>query len=93
MVNNTTNCQRKTGSLAAKGKTTAATTAQVAVSGPTINCLEEPNSAYTISGKIVEYKPAIAPTPVSSAYAIETGNDTAATDNPALISKPRYSRL
>jgi len=45
MVNNITNCQRKIGSSSAKGKTTAATTAQVAVSGPTISCLEEPKSA------------------------------------------------
>ena len=60
-----TSCQCLTLSPAASGVTTAAITAQVAASGPTISCLEVPNKAYIIIGKTQEYKPTAALTPVS----------------------------
>ena len=41
----TTNCQCLILSPAAKGVTTAAITAQVAASGPTISCFDVPNNA------------------------------------------------
>ena len=40
-----TNCQRTSSSPIASGATAAAITAQVAASGPIINCLDVPNNA------------------------------------------------
>ena len=41
----------------ASGATTAATIAQVAASGATINCRDEPNRAYATSGRRLAYNP------------------------------------
>src|SRR3954468_8297977 len=77
---------------AANGPTAAATIAQVAASGPTINCRDVPNNAYATSGRILAYNPNPGLNPASCAYATPTGNATAATERPATISLGRSVR-
>lgn len=71
---------------AASGVIATATSAQIAESGPTISCLEVPKMAYTISGRILEYKPTTGLNPAHCAYATATGTATAATHSPAIRS-------
>jgi hypothetical protein len=52
---------------AASGATAAATSAHVAASGPTINCLDVPNSAYATGGRMLAYKPTSGLNPASCA--------------------------
>src|SRR4051812_13349333 len=77
---------------AANGPTAAATIAQVAASGPTINCRDVPKNAYATSGRILAYNPNSGLNPASCAYATPTGKATAATERPAMISLGRSAR-